>query len=209
MKIVVATHNNDKLKELFKAFDSNLSSIDLLSLNDFPEVGEIIEDGRSLEENALIKAREVFNLTGIPSLSDDTGLEVDALNGAPGVYTARYAGEGCSYYDNVSKLLEDMQTIPAPNRSAKFKTVIAYKDETIEMTAEGVAEGTIARASSGDFGFGYDPIFFIPEARKTFAEMKIDEKEIYSHRGKAIRAIMNTLIPHLEQVKQMTKKEKA
>ena len=209
MEIVIATHNNDKLKELLKAFDSHFSGINLLTLNDFPEVGEIIEDGRTLEQNALIKAREVFNLTGIPSLSDDTGLEVDALNGAPGVYTARYAGEGCSYYDNVSKLLEDMQTIPAPNRSAKFKTVIAYKDETIEMTAEGVAEGTIARASSGDFGFGYDPIFFIPEARKTFAEMKIDEKEIYSHRGKAIRAIMNTLIPHLEQVKQMIKKEKA
>ena len=209
MEIVIATHNNDKLKELLKAFDSHLSGINLLTLNDFPEVGEIIEDGRTLEQNALIKAREVFNLIGIPSLSDDTGLEVDALNGAPGVYTARYAGEGCSYYDNVSKLLEDMQTIPAPNRSAKFKTVIAYKDETIEMTAEGVAEGTIARASSGDFGFGYDPIFFISEARKTFAEMKIDEKEIYSHRGKAIRAIMDTLIPHLEQVKQTTKKEKA
>ena len=209
MEIVIATHNNDKLKELLKAFDSHFSGINLLTLNDFRQVGEIIEDGRTLEQNALIKAREVFNLTGIPSLSDDTGLEVDALNGAPGVYTARYAGEGCSYYDNVSKLLEDMQTIPAPNRSAKFKTVIAYKDETIEMTAEGVAEGTIARVSSGDFGFGYDPIFFIPEARKTFAEMKIDEKEIYSHRGKAIRAIMNTLIPHLEQVKQMTKKEKA
>ena len=209
MRIVIATHNNDKLKELLKAFDSHFSGINLLTLNDFPEVGEIIEDGRTLEQNALIKAREVFNLTGIPSLSDDTGLEVDALNGAPGVYTARYAGEGCSYYDNVSKLLEDMQTIPAPNRSAKFKTVIAYKDETIEMTAEGVAEGTIARASSGDFGFGYDPIFFIPEASKTFAEMRIDEKEIYSHRGKAIRAIMDTLIPHFEQVKQMTKKEKA
>ena len=209
MEIVIATHNNDKLKELLKAFDSHFNSIDLLTLNDFPEVGEIIEDGKTLEQNALIKAREVFNLTGIPALSDDTGLEVDALNGAPGVYTARYAGEGCSYYDNVCKLLEDMQTIPVPNRSAKFKTVIAYKDETIEMTAEGIAVGTIARSASGDLGFGYDPIFFIPEANKTFAEMNIDEKEIYSHRGKAIRAIMNTLIPHLEQVKQMTKKEKA
>tara|TARA_Y100000766_G_scaffold284117_1_gene301598 strand:- start:1708 stop:2376 length:669 start_codon:yes stop_codon:yes gene_type:complete len=209
MEIVIATHNNDKLKELLKAFDNHFSSIDLLTLNDFPEVGEIIEDGKTLEQNALIKAREVFNLTGIPALSDDTGLEVDALNGAPGVYTARYAGEGCSYYDNVCKLLEDMQTIPVPNRSAKFKTVIAYKDETIEMTAEGIAVGTIARSASGDLGFGYDPIFFIPEANKTFAEMNIDEKEIYSHRGKAIRAIMNTLIPHLEQVRQMTKKEKA
>ncbi len=209
MKIVIATHNNDKLKELFKAFDSHFDGIDLLTLNDFPEVGEIIEDGKTLKENALIKAREVFKLTGIPSLSDDTGLEVDSLNGAPGVYTARYAGEGCSYYDNVSKLLKDMQTIPVPNRSAKFRTVIAYKDENLEMTAEGIALGTIARSASGDLGFGYDPIFFITEADKTFAEMKIDEKEIYSHRGKAIRAIMNTLIPHLEQVRQMTKKEKA
>ena len=173
MKIVIATHNNDKLNELFKAFDSHFDGIDLLTLNDFPEVGDIIEDGKTLKENALIKAREVFKLTGIPSLSDDTGLEVDALNGAPGVYTARYAGEGCSYYDNICKLLEDMQTIPAPNRTAKFKTVIAYKDETLEMTAEGIAEGSISRASSGDFGFGYDPIFFIPEARKTFAEMNI------------------------------------
>jgi len=209
MKIVIATHNNDKLKELFKAFDSHFDGIDLLTLNDFPEVGEIIEDGKTLKENALIKAREVFKLTGIPSLSDDTGLEVDSLNGAPGVYTARYAGEGCSYYDNVSKLLKDMQTIPVPNRNAKFKTVIAYKDENLEMTAEGIALGTIARSASGDLGFGYDPIFFITEADKTFAEMNIDEKEIYSHRGKAIRAIMNTLIPHLEQVRQMTKKEKA
>lgn len=209
MKIVIATHNNDKLKELFKAFDSHFDGIDLLTLNDFPEVGEIIEDGKTLKENALIKAREVFKLTGIPALSDDTGLEVDALKGAPGVYTARYAGEGCSYYDNVCKILENMQTIPVPNRNAKFKTVIAYKDETIEMTAEGIAVGTIARSASGDLGFGYDPIFFIPEADKTFAEMNIDEKEIYSHRGKAIRAIMNTLIPHLEQVRQMTKKEKA
>ena len=209
MKIVIATHNEDKLKELLKAFSNHINDIQLLTLNDFPEIGEIIEDGKTLEENALIKAREVFNLTGIPALSDDTGLKVDALNGAPGIYTARYAGENCSYHDNVTKLLDDMITVPVPNRKADFKTVIAYIDKDSEITAEGVAEGSIARSSVGDFGFGYDPIFFIPEANKTFAEMKIEEKEIYSHRGKAIRAIMDTLIPHLEKVNNATKKETA
>jgi len=207
MKIVIATHNNDKLQELLKAFNRHLDGVNLLTLNDFPDIGEIVEDGKTLEENALIKAKEVFNITGIPTLSDDTGLEVDALNGAPGVYTARYAGEGCSYYDNVEKLLGDMQTIPIPNRTAKFKTVIAYIDKESQITAEGIAEGSISRSSVGDFGFGYDPIFFVPEASKTFAEMKIDEKEIYSHRGKAIRAIMDTLIPHLEKSNNTTKKE--
>ena len=100
-----------------------------------------------------------------------------------------------------------MQTIPMPNRTAKFKTVIAYIDKESQITAEGIAEGTISRSSVGDFGFGYDPIFFVPEANKTFAEMKIDEKEIYSHRGKAIRAIIDTLIPHLEKSNNTTKKE--
>jgi XTP/dITP diphosphohydrolase len=207
MEIVIATHNNDKLKELLKAFSHHFKDIKLLTLNDFPDIGEIIEDGKTLEQNALIKAKEVFNITGIPTLSDDTGLEVDALDGAPGIYTARYAGENCSYYDNVKKLLDDMQTIPIPNRVAKFKTVIAYIDEGLQMTAEGIADGSISRSSIGDFGFGYDPIFFIPEVNKTFAEMKIDEKEIYSHRGKAIRSIMDTLIPHLEKLSKTTKKE--
>ena len=209
MKIVIATHNEDKLKELLKAFSNHINDIQLLSLNDFPEIGEIIEDGKTLEENALIKAKEVFNLTGIPALSDDTGLEVDALNGKPGVHTARYAGEGCSYNDNVIKLLEDMKTVPAPNRTAVFKTVIAYVDKESEITAQGVAKGTISRSSAGEFGFGYDPIFFISEAGKTFAEMKMEEKEIYSHRGEAIRKIMDTLIPHLEKVNSATKKETA
>ena len=209
MEIVIATHNEDKLKEILKAFGNHIHSINLLTLNDFPEIGEIIEDGKTLEENALIKAKEVFNLTGIPALSDDTGLEVDALNGKPGVHTARYAGEGCSYNDNVIKLLEDMKTVPAPNRTAVFKTVIAYVDKESEITAQGFAKGTISRSSAGEFGFGYDPIFFISEAGKTFAEMKIEEKEIYSHRGEAIRKIMDTLIPHLEKVNSATKKETA
>ena len=207
MKIVIATHNYDKLNELLKAFRNHLKDIELLTLNDFPNIGEIKEDGKTLDENALIKAREVFNITGIPALADDTGLEVDALDGKPGVYTARYAGEDCSYYDNVKKLLDDMQTVPMPNRTAKFKTVIAYIDNDFQTTAQGVAEGLISRSATGDHGFGYDPVFFIPERDKTFAEMEINEKEIYSHRGKAIRSIMKTLVSYLQKSKNTIKKE--
>ena len=110
MKLVIATHNQDKLKELHHGL-SNLN-IKLLTLNDFPSIGEIVEDGKTLEENALIKAREVHIITSLPSISDDTGLEVDALDGAPGVFTARYAGENCSYLDNVNKMLSEMKNIP-------------------------------------------------------------------------------------------------
>ena len=194
MKIVIATHNEDKLKELLKAFSNHINNIELLTLNDFPEIGEIIEDGKTLEENALIKAKEVFNLTGIPALSDDTGLEVDALNGAPGVYTARYAGEDCSYHDNVTKLLDDMRTVPVPNREANFKTVIAYVDKDSEITSEGVAEGSIARSSVGDFGFGYDPVFLPFGFNRTFAEMTAIEKGKISHRGLATAKLKDFLL---------------
>ena len=203
-QVILASGNQGKLLELQAILSGK--DVELIPQSEF-NVSDIQESGLSFVENALIKARHSCTETGLPSIADDSGIEVDALNGAPGVYTARYAGEGCSYYDNVQKLLDDMQTIPIPNRLAKFKTVIAYVDKDSQITAEGVAEGAISRSSIGDFGFGYDPIFFVPEANKTFAEMKIDEKEIYSHRGKAIRAIMDTLIPHLEKSNNTTKKE--
>ena len=114
MKVVIATHNKDKLKELKKGLSQ--LNIDLLDLSCFSEVGEIIEDGKTLEENALIKAKEVFRLTGLPSIADDTGLEVDALNGKPGVFTARFAGENCSYMDNVNKMLKVMKKIKTSDR---------------------------------------------------------------------------------------------
>ena len=125
MKVVIATHNKDKLKELKKGL-SNLD-IELLDLSSFPDVGEIIENGETLQENAFIKAREVHKLTGLPAIADDTGLEVDALGGKPGVYTARFAGENCSYLDNVNKMLKVMKNIENSNRSAIFKTV--YRKE--------------------------------------------------------------------------------
>ena len=197
MKLVIATHNKDKLKELFNAFRVDDLDVDLLSLDDFPDIGEIDETGSTLAENALIKAREVHRITKLPTISDDTGLEVDALHGQPGVYTARFAGENCSYYDNINKLLHELEKVPMPNRTAKFKTIIAYVDKDCEFIAEGVAEGVILRSMVGDNGFGYDPVFFIPNEKKSFAEMTIEEKKQHSRRGKAIKEMLATLIPHI------------
>ena len=191
MKVVIATHNKDKLNEIKDEFGD--LCFEMVSLKEFPKIKEIIEDGYTLEENALIKARTVFKKTGLPTISDDTGLEVDALEGGPGVYTARYAGEGCSYEDNVSKMLKDMIKIPMPNRVAEFKTVMVFKDENKELIVEGVVKGIVCREARGEDGFGYDPIFLVPELDKTFAEMTMSEKNNISHRGNAIRNLIESL----------------
>jgi len=195
MKIVIATHNKDKYKELH--FGLKSLDINLKSLFDFPDIGEIIEDGDTLKDNALIKAKTVFKMTSLPSISDDTGLEVDALNGAPGIYTARYAGENCSYLDNVNKMLHEMKDISNENRSATFKTVMAYVDGNVELTCEGIVKGTITRTIKGVGGFGYDSIFYSNEKKKTFAEMTIEEKNLVSHRSKAISNLKAELATYL------------
>jgi XTP/dITP diphosphohydrolase len=184
MEIILATHNLDKCKELKKSFSN--TSIKILTLQDFPEIKEIIEDGDTLEENAFIKSRTVFNFTKIPTISDDTGLEVDALNGEPGIYSARYAGSNCSYLDNVNKLLESMENIDDRLRTAKFRTAVTFINKDMELVAEGSVQGTITRKAKGNSGFGYDPIFYIPSYKKTFAEMTLDEKNNFSHRSRAI-----------------------
>ena len=195
MKIVIATHNKDKYKELH--FGLKSLDINLKSLFDFPDIGEIVEDGDTLKDNALIKARTVFKMTSLPSISDDTGLEVDALHGAPGIYTARYAGENCSYLDNVNKMLHEMKDISNENRSATFKTVMAYVDGNVELTCEGIVKGTITRTIKGVGGFGYDSIFYSNEKKKTFAEMTIEEKNLVSHRSKAISNLKAELATYL------------
>jgi len=196
MKIVLATHNKDKCKEL----QGSLSELNvtLLSLYDFPQIQEIIEDGSTLKENALIKAREVNKITGLPALADDTGLEVDYLDGKPGVYTARYAGENCTYIDNVKKLLHDMRQ--ATNRAAEFKTVIAYVDKNMELIAFGSVKGLITKKIKGIGGFGYDPVFYIEEQGKTFAEMKIEEKNKISHRALAIEKMKVLLLKSFNSI---------
>ena len=191
MKLIIATHNRDKLEEIREEFSQIAWNI--VSLHDFSNIDEIVENGRTLTDNALIKARTIFEKTKLPVISDDTGLEVEALDGKPGIYTARYAGENCSYDDNVNKLLEDMRKIPMPNRTAQFKTVMVFKDKNKELIVEGVVQGRISRESRGEDGFGYDPVFFVPQLEKTFAEMTMIEKNKISHRGKAIRNLIKSL----------------
>ena len=184
MEIILATHNLDKSKELQESLRD--SKIKILTLSDFPEIGEIVEDGNSLEENAFIKSRTVFNLTNIPTISDDTGLEVDALNGAPGIYSARYAGINASYTDNVNKMLNQLKNVEKNLRTATFKTVVTFVSNDLELVSEGSVKGFITEKPSGNSGFGYDPIFYVIEKNKTFSEMNINEKKECSHRGKAI-----------------------
>ena len=191
MKIVLATQNKDKYTEM-SAILSGLP-VQLLSLADFPEIGEIEEDGNSLEENAIIKARTIYNKTKLTSCADDTGLEVDILGGKPGVYSARYAGENCSYADNVYKLLQDMENIPEQMRTAKFKTVIALVGDNMELVSEGVVKGMVTTKPKGVGGFGYDPVFYVLDKGKTYSEMKITEKNQISHRAKAIQNMTKLL----------------
>lgn len=198
MKIVVATHNKDKFKELYHGLKS--LKIELLSLEDFPEIGEIIENGNTLEQNALIKARTVNQLTTLPAISDDTGLFVDALNGDPGIYSARYAGENSTYLDNVNKMLHEMKNIPEGKRQAKFSTVMAYVDGKRELIAEGFVKGIISNKIKGIGGFGYDSIFYVCNKGKTFSEMSIEEKNLISHRSRAIDALKAKLASNLSNL---------
>ena len=191
MKVVIATHNKDKLKELKKGLSS--LSLDLKDLFSFHNIEEIIEDGETLKDNALIKAKTVYHLTGLPAIADDTGLEVCALGGAPGVLTARFAGQNCSYSDNVNKMLKVMKNIKKSDRGATFKTVMAFYDGKQELFSEGIVKGIIAENKKGLAGFGYDPIFYVVEEGKTFAEMTIEKKNIISHRGRAIKNLLPKL----------------
>jgi len=192
--IVLATHNKDKQIELSNGLNSK--GVNILSLEDFPQIGEIIEDGETLKDNALIKAHAVYKITGLPTISDDTGLEIDALNGKPGVFSARYAGENCSYLDNVNKILKNMSKVPLEFRLAQFKTVMAFVSDKMELISEGRVEGLITMEPKGIGGFGYDPVFYVTEMMKTFAEMTIEEKNKISHRGIATCNMIKILRSH-------------
>ena len=187
MQIVLATHNKGKMSEINNLLSS---SYEILTLDHFPNIKEIPETGKTLKENAFIKARTVFEMTGLPSLADDTGLEVEALGGEPGVFSARYAGEQASYQDNCEKLLKNMMRVPKEDREAKFRTVIAYKDDNRELSCDGSVKGEIAQSPKGSFGFGYDSVFYYPPLEKTFAELSEEEKNSISHRGRALRKFL-------------------
>jgi XTP/dITP diphosphohydrolase len=186
-ELVLATANPDKAAEIQAILGP------AVTLLPRPEsVGEVDETGDTLEENARLKARALAEATGRPAIADDTGLEVTALEGRPGVYSARYAGEDATYADNVAKLLAEMEG--RPDRSARFRTValVAWPDGR-ELLAEGAVDGRIAESASGADGFGYDPLFIPDGGDRTFAQMTREEKNAVSHRGRAFRALAELL----------------
>lgn len=188
-KLVLASRNKNKIQEM-KELVSGLG-IEVFSALDFPELEEVEEDLPTLEGNALKKARYVHQKTGLPALSDDTGLEVQALKGAPGVYSARYAGERASYQDNVLKLLKEMDG--KENRKAQFRTVVALVAKENEHEFEGICEGEIIKEQRGEKGFGYDPVFLPNGFDATFAELDSSTKNEISHRGRAIQKFISFL----------------
>ena len=192
MKIVLATHNHDKEIELQHSLRG--LDVDICSLSEYPDIGEIEETGTTLLENSLLKAHTVHERTGLPTIADDTGLEIDALDGAPGVYSARFAGLNATYEDNVNKLLSVMENVPDDIRSARFRTVISYVDEIQELWTEGLIQGKITETPRGNMGFGYDPVFYVPHLEKTFAELSINEKNKISHRGIALQKLRKILV---------------
>lgn len=191
MKLVLATRNKNKIKEIEHALAG--LDLELLTLDQFPQAPEVEEDGTTLEENALKKARAIFNATHILTMADDTGLEVDFLNGQPGIYSSRFAGEGASYDDNCNKLLALMKAVPKEQRRARFRCIVAFVGPGIERLLEGSCEGFITSEKRGSHGFGYDPIFYVPQYDQTFAEMPLELKNKISHRGVALQQAKKVL----------------
>lgn len=183
-EIVLATRNPDKGRELGALLGG--LGIRIRTLADFPSAPEVEEDGTTCEANAIKKAREIAQATGVPAVADDTGLEVDALEGRPGVYAARYAGEHATYEDNCRKLLCELTGVSGLRRKARFLTVAAIAFPSCEVHAtQGSLEGLIAEQPIGDRGFGYDPVFLVPEFNRTLAQLTAEEKNRMSHRAKA------------------------
>ena len=193
--LLIATGNRGKLREI-EAILGN--EVNLKNLADFPDAHEVIEDGGTFEANAIKKASEMCKLTGLITLADDSGLEVDFLDGAPGIYSARFAGPDTTDEDNNKKLLGLLENVPNGKRQARFRCVIAIVTPDGEVkTISGTWEGHIIHEPRGTNGFGYDPLFFSPEQRKTSAELEREQKNRVSHRGKALRAAKSLILDTL------------
>jgi XTP/dITP diphosphohydrolase len=189
LRLVVATANPDKAREIVAVLQESGAAVDLVARPE--DVPPVEENGATLADNARLKAEALRDATGLASLGEDTGLEIDSLGGAPGVFSARYAGEDATYLDNVTKVLHDMDVVLRASRTARFRTavVLAFPDGS-ELTAEGVVEGVITEEPRGDGGFGYDPVFAPAGAGgRTFAELTPERKHAISHRGRALRAL--------------------
>ncbi len=198
MEIVIATLNQNKMRE-FKALLKDYR-VTILSLTDIPHVPEIVEDGKTFRENALKKATVVARATGKLTIADDSGLEVDALHGRPGVYSARFAGAGADDAENNAKLLEELKGVPPDKRGACFKCVLGIATPQGETAfVEGECRGVIIDALRGHHGFGYDPVFLVPEYNQTFSEMPPEQKNSISHRSRALRKLLDILPRFLDE----------
>jgi len=182
---VLATLNPNKVNEVQDVLCHE--KWNLISLQEFARVKPPVEDGESFVENALIKARAAQALTQLPCLADDSGLEVDALQGQPGIYSSRFSGESATDQQNNEKLLRMLKSIPVEQRTARFKCAVSLVINEAEYSVEGVCEGVILEQPRGSGGFGYDPLFFVPKLGKTFAEIPLKEKNQISHRSEAFR----------------------
>lgn len=188
-RLLVATHNKGKVAEFADMLKD--MAIEWLSLDDVGIGQDVEETGSTFRENSVLKAKAYAAETGLLTLADDSGLEVDALAGAPGVYTARYGGAGLTAVQRYQKLLDELRTVPEPQRTARFRCVIVLMapDGNILGEAEGVCEGMIARSPAGAGGFGYDPIFYLPPLQQTMAQLPAAQKHQISHRGRAMQQI--------------------
>jgi XTP/dITP diphosphohydrolase len=197
MILVLATRNKGKVREIGSALA--IPFLTFQSLNDFPDLPEVIEDGATFLENALKKARTVSDSLNLPVLADDSGLEVDLLKGAPGVWSARFSGPRATDRENNEKLLTLLQGVPEEKRSARFVCVLVLYDPSGRwVRTEGTCEGRIAVAPAGDQGFGYDPVFYLPEFQKTMAQLPLEKKNQISHRAKALEKMRPFILslPH-------------
>jgi XTP/dITP diphosphohydrolase len=199
IELVIATNNRHKFEEI-AALLSDLP-VKLIPLSAYPDAPELKEEGRTYSENAISKARTVAGFTRKWALADDTGLEVTALNGAPGVYSARYAGEGVTFADNRRKLLKELTGIPWERRTARFRCVMALVEPSgKEMLTEGAVSGYITEEERGTGGFGYDAVFYRPDSGKTFAELSSEEKNRISHRARAAEKVKVYLRKQLDTI---------
>ncbi len=192
-KLLVATRNKGKIREfadMLNAFD-----VSWLNLNDVGISEDVAETGDSFQANAILKAKVYANKAGLLTLADDSGLEVDALDGAPGIYTARYGGAGLTPEERYRFLLQNMRGVPWARRSARFRCVIAVSSEKGDLlaSAEGICDGVIAEEPAGEGGFGYDPIFYLPDREQTMAQIPSSTKHLISHRGQALQALKPAL----------------
>lgn len=192
-KIVLATGNQGKVREMADRLSD--FGFDVVAQSEF-NVSDVAETGTTFVENAIIKARHAAKETGLPAIADDSGLEVDFLNGAPGIYSARYSGENATDQSNIDKLLKAMQSAPDAQRSARFHCVLVlmrHEQDPTPLICHGQWEGQILKKQSGSNGFGYDPIFFVPEAQCASADLAPEHKKQLSHRGKALEQLFATL----------------